>query len=45
MKTGMEYVVNGNEVLRIDYDCLDPNGEPTITVLNQEEINELNTNK
>jgi hypothetical protein len=45
MKTGIEYVVNGDEVLRIDYGCLDPNGEPTITVLSEEEIDQLNINK
>lgn len=41
MKTGIEYVLDGNDYVRIDYDCLDPNGQPTITVLSEQEAQEL----
>lgn len=39
--SNIEYVINGNEVLEINHDILDPNGQPLITILTLQEYQQI----
>jgi hypothetical protein len=36
-----EYIINQNEILEINHNELDPNGQPLITVLTPEEYDKI----